>query len=134
MNEFARGITASNPIPFHEAYSYSLDAFPMMVALLILAIWHPGRTLVGPDSEFPRKTRAEKKAEKQAKKEEKRRKKHQRELENIELKVKKQELKMKKDERKSRRKNRTRDFGEVQEGIMVPDKVFRRDSREVLIV
>ena len=73
--EFAGGITPSNPIPFHEAYAYALDAFPMMVALLVLAIFHPGRYLQGPGSEFPHLTRAEKKAAKRAKKEEKTNKK-----------------------------------------------------------
>jgi len=43
----------------------------MMVCLLLLAIIHPGRSLQGPDSEFPKKSRKEKKAEKQAKKDEK---------------------------------------------------------------
>ncbi|KAI0881597.1 RTA1 like protein-domain-containing protein [Annulohypoxylon maeteangense] len=66
--EFAGGITPSNPVPSHEEYSYSLDCFPMMLALLILAIWHPGRTLVGPASEFPHKSRVEKKREKQERK------------------------------------------------------------------
>ncbi|KAH9894680.1 hypothetical protein F4778DRAFT_286687 [Xylariomycetidae sp. FL2044] len=66
--EFAGGITPSNPVPFHEEYSYALDCLPMMLALVILAVWHPGRTLVGPESEFPtKKSRAEKKAEKQRK-------------------------------------------------------------------
>lgn len=68
MAEYGGGISPSNPIPYHEAYSYALDAFPMMVCLLILAVVHPGRTLVGPDSHFPKKTRAEKKAEKAEKK------------------------------------------------------------------
>lgn len=66
--EFAGGITPSNPVPFHEEYSYALDCLPMMLALLVLAVWHPGRTLVGPASEFPRKSRAEKKREKQEQK------------------------------------------------------------------
>lgn len=43
----------------------------MMICLLILSIMHPGRTLVGPDSELPKKSRAEKKAEKAKKKAEK---------------------------------------------------------------
>ncbi|CAJ2500775.1 Uu.00g036280.m01.CDS01 [Anthostomella pinea] len=63
--EFAGGITPSNPVPFHEEYSYALDCFPMMLALLTLAVCHPGRTLVGPESEFHKRSRAEKKAEKQ---------------------------------------------------------------------
>ncbi|KAL2258968.1 hypothetical protein VTK26DRAFT_7516 [Humicola hyalothermophila] len=62
--EFAGGITPDNPIPFHEEYMYALDCFPMMLALLTLAIWHPGRFLVGPESEFPKVSRAEKKAAK----------------------------------------------------------------------
>ncbi len=66
--EFAGGITPSNPVPFHEEYSYALDCFPMMVALFILAIIHPGRYLVGPESEFPHLSRKEKKARKQEKK------------------------------------------------------------------
>jgi cytochrome c1 len=40
----------------------------MMVALLILAIMHPGRFLQGPNSSLPRLSRAEKKAKKEAKK------------------------------------------------------------------
>lgn len=40
----------------------------MMVCLLVLGIMHPGRTLVGSDSNLPKKTRTEKKAEKAEKK------------------------------------------------------------------
>lgn len=39
----------------------------MMICLVLLAIMHPGRALVGMDSELPRMTRAEKKAAKEAK-------------------------------------------------------------------
>ncbi|KAK4997654.1 hypothetical protein LTR28_013910 [Elasticomyces elasticus] len=46
-----------------------------MLAILVLVIWHPGRTLVGPDSEFPRLSRAEKKALKLGKREMKAREK-----------------------------------------------------------
>ncbi|OJD31022.1 rta1 domain protein [Diplodia corticola] len=69
--EFAGGVKPSNPIPFHEEYSYALDAFPMMVALLLLAVFHPGRSLVGPESEFPKMSRKEKKAAKRERKAEK---------------------------------------------------------------
>ncbi|KAF3764665.1 hypothetical protein M406DRAFT_222371, partial [Cryphonectria parasitica EP155] len=49
--EFGGGLSpSSNPVPFHEAYSYVLDAFPMMICFLVLAIMHPGRALVGPKS------------------------------------------------------------------------------------
>ncbi|KAK4245133.1 RTA1 like protein-domain-containing protein [Corynascus novoguineensis] len=67
--EFSQGFTLDNPIPLHEEYAYALDCFPMMVALLILAVFHPGRYLRGPDSEFPRLSRKEKKALKMDKKE-----------------------------------------------------------------
>jgi hypothetical protein len=66
--EFAGGISPSNPVPFHEEYTYALDCFPMMIALLVLAIWHPGRYLVGPESEFHRMSRKEKKQRKREKK------------------------------------------------------------------
>ncbi len=66
--EFAGGVTPSNPVPFHEEYTYALDCFPMMVALLIIAVWHPGRYLIGPDSEFPSLSRREKKQRKREKK------------------------------------------------------------------
>ncbi|KAK4118554.1 hypothetical protein N657DRAFT_694374 [Parathielavia appendiculata] len=67
--EFAQGVDPEhNPIPFHEEYIYALDVFPMMVALLILAIWYPGRYLVGPESEFHRLSRREKKEMKREKK------------------------------------------------------------------
>ncbi|PSK54048.1 Protein RTM1 [Elsinoe australis] len=69
--EYAGGIKPSNPVPFHEVYSYALDAFPMMVAILLIAIFHPGRYLVGPDSEFIKVSRKEKKAIKMQKREEK---------------------------------------------------------------
>ncbi|GJC86352.1 putative lipid transporter atnI [Colletotrichum liriopes] len=71
--EFTGGMTPEeNPIPFTEAYSYALDAFPMMLALLILGIIHPGRVLQGPNSDFPRKGCREKRKEKKEKKQAKR--------------------------------------------------------------
>lgn len=59
----------------------------MMIAALVLAIVHPGRFLVGPESEFPRKTRAEKKAAKREKKEAKAQKKAMKKNKGNELKV-----------------------------------------------
>ena len=47
----------------------------MLTALTLLNAFHPGRFLVGPESEFPSYTRAEKKAMKQQKKVEKEAKK-----------------------------------------------------------
>ncbi|KAF4220815.1 hypothetical protein CNMCM8980_000398 [Aspergillus fumigatiaffinis] len=78
--QYARGTDPTNPILTHEAYEYVLDAAPMFLALLILNVIHPGRVLQGPDSEFPKVSRQEKKRIKQEKREakraEKERKKH----------------------------------------------------------
>jgi hypothetical protein len=66
IGEFSGGNSSSNPAVAHEAYSYAFDAFPMMIALIVLAVVHPGRTLVGEDSEFlsRRKRKAFKEANK----------------------------------------------------------------------
>ncbi|RPB00483.1 hypothetical protein L873DRAFT_1834998 [Choiromyces venosus 120613-1] len=69
LAEHPSGIKESNPIPYHEAYIYVLDAAPMLLALSINALLHPGRWMVGPESEFPKVSRKEKKAAKKAKKE-----------------------------------------------------------------
>jgi len=68
LTEYSRGTGTNNPIPYHEAYMYCLDALPMALALCIVSLTHPARTLTGPDSEFPKLTSAEKKLAKQAKK------------------------------------------------------------------
>lgn len=59
----------------------------MLLALLILCVFHPGRILVGAESEFPRVSRKEKKAikkekkdKKKAEKEEKKARKQRRKL------------------------------------------------------
>ncbi len=68
--EFSAGADPkTSTIPFHEGYALGLDAFPMSLALLLLAVFHPGLVLKGPLSHFP--TRKEKKAEKKAAKAEK---------------------------------------------------------------
>jgi hypothetical protein len=69
--EFSRGIGNDNPVLNHEAYIYCLDALPMAIALYAMAFSHPAHTLVGPDSEFPKLSRAEKKMAKEVKKKEK---------------------------------------------------------------
>jgi hypothetical protein len=51
--EFSSGNTSSNPLPFHEAYFYALEAVPMLFAIFVFNITHPGLTLVGPQSELP---------------------------------------------------------------------------------
>ncbi|KAJ6017113.1 hypothetical protein N7451_000492 [Penicillium sp. IBT 35674x] len=40
-------------IPLHEAYQYCLDSLPMLLALVMLNIVHPGRVMPGAESEVP---------------------------------------------------------------------------------
>ncbi|KAI9761959.1 MAG: hypothetical protein M4579_000742 [Chaenotheca gracillima] len=51
--EFANGVW--DYVPTHEAFFYCLDALPMFAALCVFLVWHPGKYLVGPDSEFPKR-------------------------------------------------------------------------------
>jgi hypothetical protein len=44
-------------IPTHEAFFYVFEALPMSLALWLVNGIHPGRYLVGPDSEFPPKAK-----------------------------------------------------------------------------
>jgi hypothetical protein len=69
--EFSAGLDPdSNPLPFHEWYFYVFDAAPMFLALVLMNLVHPGRILVGPDSEFLKgKSRKEKREAKRARKE-----------------------------------------------------------------
>ena len=86
--EYSSGVNSNNPIPYHEAYTYALDALPMFLAIISLVIIHPGRFLRGPDSVFPKKTKEEKKAakrEKKERKEEKKRAKKARKEEQMEM-------------------------------------------------
>jgi hypothetical protein len=76
--EFSSGAGVDNPLPHHEKYALALDAFPMSLAILILAIIHPGLALKGPESEFP--SRKERKAEKKHHKETKKAKKEERRM------------------------------------------------------
>lgn len=76
--EFAAGTEVSNPLPYHEKYALILDAFPMTLSILILAVIHPGLALKGPESEFP--TRKERKAEKKKAKAAKKAAKYETEL------------------------------------------------------
>jgi hypothetical protein len=67
LNELTKGFEPGNPMLFNEAYVYCLDASPILLALLLLSVMHPGRVLVGPESEFPRLSRREMKTMKQEK-------------------------------------------------------------------
>ncbi|KAK0612120.1 RTA1 like protein-domain-containing protein [Immersiella caudata] len=52
--EFGGGVSEANPILTNEAYVLGLDALPMLIALIILNVVHPGLVLKGPESSFPR--------------------------------------------------------------------------------
>jgi len=49
--EYAQGFSSS--IPQHEAFQYCLDSSPMLIALWLFNIFHPGRTMPGKESEMP---------------------------------------------------------------------------------
>ncbi|KAK3944815.1 C6 zinc finger domain protein [Diplogelasinospora grovesii] len=51
--EFSRGDDVSNPILTNEVFFYLLEAVPMFLAIASFNFIHPGRVLVGPDSEMP---------------------------------------------------------------------------------
>ncbi|KAF4982450.1 hypothetical protein FZEAL_1968 [Fusarium zealandicum] len=69
--EFGPGVNEHNKLLAHEGYPLGLDAFPILFALILLNVMHPGFVLRGPDSEFPSLNRQEKKALKQQKKRDK---------------------------------------------------------------
>ncbi|PYH97890.1 hypothetical protein BO71DRAFT_447590 [Aspergillus ellipticus CBS 707.79] len=49
--EYAQGLNSS--IPLHEAYQYCLDSLPMLLALVMLNVVHPGRLMPGKNSDMP---------------------------------------------------------------------------------
>jgi len=55
-------LAKTNPLPSHEVYELTLDALPMFLVIALMNVFHPGRTLQGPGSEFPSK--AQRKTEK----------------------------------------------------------------------
>ncbi|KAK2732942.1 hypothetical protein FQN57_002427 [Myotisia sp. PD_48] len=56
--EYSGGIHSS--LATNEAAFYVLDATTMLVAVVLFNIFHPGKYLVGPGSEFPKKEKKEK--------------------------------------------------------------------------
>jgi hypothetical protein len=74
--EYSPAGNASN-ITAHEAFFYCFDALPMSLAVYLINCVHPGAILVGPESEFPTKSRKQKKEEKELKKEAKKAEKEQ---------------------------------------------------------
>ncbi|KAJ4006773.1 hypothetical protein NW752_010775 [Fusarium irregulare] len=84
--EFGPGVNAHNTLLIHEEYPLGLDATPILLALVLLNIMHPGFVLRGSESEFPKLSRKEKKVLKEQKKQaEKARKAGIRELEDLSI-------------------------------------------------
>lgn len=52
----------------HEWTIYVFDATPMFIAILLFNFYHPGKALVGPESEFPKLSREQKREQKLARK------------------------------------------------------------------
>jgi hypothetical protein len=63
--EFSAG--EQSYIPSHEAFFYCFEAVPMVFAIGLWAVLHPGRYLRGPESEFPKKQKKVKKDKKEKK-------------------------------------------------------------------
>ena len=63
-----KGTALTNTIKGNEAFLYCLDVLPMILALASFHVYHPGKVLVGPESEFPKQTKEEKQALKAEKK------------------------------------------------------------------
>ncbi len=55
--EFSGGVSSTNPILSHEAYQLCLDALPMVIALVVLNVVHPGLVLKGRESSYPSRWR-----------------------------------------------------------------------------
>ena len=53
LAEFSSGPEKPSTLTTHEAPFYILEAIPMLAALMIFNIIHPGVILRGPDSEMP---------------------------------------------------------------------------------
>lgn len=49
--EYSGGLKSS--IPNHEAFQYSLDSLPMLIALMLLNVVHPGQVMRGQESDIP---------------------------------------------------------------------------------
>jgi hypothetical protein len=108
--EFSQGMSSSNPILTNEGYAYGLDALPMLLAATSLNVVHPALVLKGPDSEFPRLSRKEKKTIKQEKK-------NARDMEKAEKRL-----------AKEARKQKQRDGEGPREAVSEPGLVYDNNS------
>lgn len=50
MVEFSQPLDGS--INHSEAYFYALEALPIFISVVLFNVWHPGKVLVGPRSDF----------------------------------------------------------------------------------
>lgn len=57
--EFGPGAGSDNHMLANEGYVLGLDAAPMTLAVVLLNAVHPGWVLRGPNGDFPRRTRQE---------------------------------------------------------------------------
>lgn len=53
LAEFSAGLGASNPLPSNEPLLYILESTPMLLAILVWNITHPGRFIYGEDAKMP---------------------------------------------------------------------------------
>ncbi|CVL08833.1 related to phospholipid-translocating ATPase [Fusarium proliferatum] len=51
--EFGGGANSNNVVLRHEEFQLYLDALPMLIALVLLNVVHPGQVLKGPGANFP---------------------------------------------------------------------------------
>ncbi|KAF3319078.1 hypothetical protein TWF173_003532 [Orbilia oligospora] len=115
--EFSAG-SFETKLTMTEWYFYVLEATPMATACLTWNIFHPGRFLVGPDSEFPRLTRKEKKAIKAEKKRAKEEKKY----------AKKEDKQRHKEWKKEDKRMRRRGTNELEMGPLQGSQTYRADD------
>ena len=50
MVEFSQPLDGT--IAHSEAYFYALEALPIFISVVLFNVWHPGKVLVGPGSDF----------------------------------------------------------------------------------
>lgn len=53
LAEYSKGLQST--IPNHEAFQYCLDSLPMLLALIILSVVHPGAIMRGASCEIPQR-------------------------------------------------------------------------------
>lgn len=61
----------SKMITDHEIFLYMFDSLPMFIVLVLFNLVHPSRILIGPDAQWPKLSKEEKRARKDLKKREK---------------------------------------------------------------